>query len=159
VVNNLSYIADPALQQEALFERPDLWSPVLDRVEIAREQAAARGIALYFYRPDRREPHALCSEHVLSACFVSWRGDVAPCVLTNHSLKPGATATHYFRGQGYPVNACVFGNVNETPFGAIWKSDAARSFRTALKRREKHKHPGTDNLPEPCRHCYKLYEP
>jgi hypothetical protein len=72
---------------------------------------------------------------------------------------PGTTATHYFRGQGCPVSPCVFGNVNEAPFEAIWKSDAARSFRAAFERRQRHAHPGTDDLPEPCRHCYKLYEP
>ena len=159
VVNNLSYVPDPALQQETLFERPDLWSAVLERVEFAREQAAARGIALHFYRPDAPEPHALCTEHVLAACLVSWQGNVAPCVMTHHSLKPGATASHSFRGQRYPASACVFGNVNETPFAAIWKSDAARRFRAAFERREKREHPGTDDLPEPCLHCYKLYEP
>lgn len=159
VVNNLSFIADPAQQQESLFERPDLWAPVSERVEIVREQALARGIALHYYHPDRKEPHALCTEHVLNACFVSWQGDVAPCVLTNQSIKAGAAPTHYFRGQSYPVGSCVFGNVNETPFEAIWHSDAARAFRAAFERRQKRKHPGTDDLPESCRHCYKLYEP
>jgi hypothetical protein len=53
----------------------------------------------------------------------------------------------------------VFGNVNEMPFEAIWKSDAARTFRVAFERRLKRERPGTDDLPESCRHCYKLYEP
>ncbi len=159
VVNNLSFIADPAQQQESLFERPDLWAPVLEQIETVREEAARRGIRLHYYRPDRTEPHALCTENVLNACFVSWQGDVAPCVLSNHSIKAGAAPVHYFRGQSYPVANCVFGNVNETPFEAIWKSDAARAFRAAYVRRQKREHPGTDGLPEPCRHCYKLYEP
>jgi MoaA/NifB/PqqE/SkfB family radical SAM enzyme len=158
VVSNLSFIGDPAQQQESLFERPDLWAPVFERVEAVREQAAARGIALHYSYPDRREAQALCSEHVLNACFVSWQGNVAPCVLTNQSIKAGAAPTHLFRGQNHPVGSCVFGNVNETPFEAIWKSDAARAFRAAFVRRQKRKQPGTDDLPESCRHCYKLYE-
>lgn len=159
VVNNLTFIADPALQQESLFERPDLWQPVLERLDTVQADATARGIALHYDRPDRCEPHAQCTEHVLKTCFVSWQGNVAPCVLTNHSLKAEATATHYFRGQSYPVGGCVFGNVNEKPFETIWKSDAARSFRAAFARREKRKPPGMNDLSEPCRHCYKLYEP
>ena len=159
VVNNLTFIADPALQQESLFERPDLWPPLLELVEAVREDAASRGIKLYFYRPDTREPHALCTEHVLKACFVSWRGDVAPCVLTNHSLKPGTSATHWFHGNAWPVERCVFGNVNETAFDAIWNSYQARAFRAAYEQRQQHKHPGWDGLPKACRHCYKLYEP
>jgi MoaA/NifB/PqqE/SkfB family radical SAM enzyme len=159
VVSNLSFIPDPALQQESLFERSDLWPPVLDLLETVREQAAARGIALYYYRPDAREPHALCTEHVLNACFVSWQGDVAPCVMTNQSIKPGSMPTHYFRGRSHPVESCVLGNVNEKTFDAIWDSAEARAFRAAFARRQKRKHPGTDDLPAPCRHCYKLYEP
>lgn len=159
VVINLTFVGDPALQREALFERPDLWQPVLALVETARKEAEARGIALHFYHPDTREPHAQCPEHVLTSCFVSWQGDVAPCVLTNHSLKPGAAATHYFHGRPYPVESCIFGNVNDTKFNAIWNSREARDFRAAFERRSKHEHPGLDDLPAPCRHCYKLYEP
>lgn len=159
VVNNLTFVADPVLQQESLFERPDLWPPVLALVKTVREQAAARGIALHFYRPDTREPHAQCTEHVLTTSFVSWQGDVAPCVLTNHSIRHGNTATHYYRGRDYPVEKCVFGNVNESTFDAIWNSNEARTFRAAFERREKRKRPGMDDLPESCRHCYKLYEP
>jgi MoaA/NifB/PqqE/SkfB family radical SAM enzyme len=132
---------------------------VLDRLEAVRRDAEARGIALHYDRPDRREPHAECTEHVRNACFVSWQGDVAPCVLTNHSLKAGAAPVHYFRGQSVPVGRCVYGNVNEPSFESVWKSDAARDFRAHFERRLKKKRPGMDDLPESCKHCYKLYEP
>jgi MoaA/NifB/PqqE/SkfB family radical SAM enzyme len=159
VVKYLSFIPEADLQPEALFDRPDLWQPVPEQLEAARDDARARGIALHYDRPDNSQPHAQCPEHVLDACFVSWQGDVAPCVLTNHSLEAGTTPIHYFRGQSYPVGRCVFGNVNETPFDAIWGSAAARDFRAAYRWRAKRKRPGTDRLPESCRHCYKLYEP
>jgi MoaA/NifB/PqqE/SkfB family radical SAM enzyme len=159
VVNYLSFLPDPALQPEALFDRPELWQPVLERLVAVQAGAQARGVDLHYYRPDRREPHAECTEHVRTSCFVSWQGDITPCVLTNHSLKAGAAPTHYFRGHSHPVGRCVFGNVNDTPFEAIWKSDVARAFRDAFERRLKRKRPGTDDLPESCRHCYKLYEP
>jgi MoaA/NifB/PqqE/SkfB family radical SAM enzyme len=159
VVNNLSFVASAELQQESLFERPELWPETLDALERAKRDAAARGIGLFYYRPDRREPHALCTEHVLTSCFVSWRGDVAPCVLTNHSIKPGSAAMHHFRGRAYAVEDCVFGNVNEMAFDAIWNSTAAREFRVAFERRTRDERPGVEGLPEPCRHCYKMYEP
>jgi MoaA/NifB/PqqE/SkfB family radical SAM enzyme len=159
VVNYLSFLPDPALQPEALFDRPELWEPVIEQLASVQADAQARGIALHYYRPDRREPNAECTEHVRKAVFVSWQGDVAPCVLTNHSLKAGAAPTHYFRGKNVPVGRCVFGNVNETSFEEIWKSQAARAFRDAFERRLKKKRPGMGDLPESCRHCYKLYEP
>lgn len=158
VVNNLSFIADQTLQQESLFERPDLWQRVLELVETVRAQAEARGIRLHYYHPDAREPHAQCTEHVLTSCFVSWRGDVSPCVLTNHSIRPGAAPVYFFRGQAYPVESLVFGNVNETPFHAIWNSAEARAFRAAFERRLSAKRPDADDLPVPCRHCYKLFD-
>jgi hypothetical protein len=66
---------------------------------------------------------------------------------------------HHFRGRAYAVEDCVFGNVNETAFDAIWNSTAAREFRAAFERRRRRERRGVEDLPEPCRHCYKMYEP
>jgi MoaA/NifB/PqqE/SkfB family radical SAM enzyme len=158
VVNNLSFIADAALYEESLFARPDLWPQVLELLETVRAQATARGIAFHYYRPDAPNPYAQCTERVLTTCFVSWRGDVAPCVLTNLGFKADAAPKHYFQGRSYPVESCVFGNVNETTLDVIWKSKAARIFRAAFERRLSRKELSQEQLPPWCRRCYKIHE-
>jgi MoaA/NifB/PqqE/SkfB family radical SAM enzyme len=157
VVNNLSFICSAAVEKESLFERPDLWEPVLEMLEGAKLRAAALGVDLYFCRPDRLEPHPICTENVLRSCFVSHRGDVSPCVLTNVSSRKGIALSHLLRGRAFPVEPLLFGNVCQQTLTDIWHSAQARAFRAAFERRLAHQHPG--ELPDPCRHCYKLFEP
>ena len=122
-------------------------------------RAAALGIDLYYYRPDRQEPHAICTENVLRACFVSHRGDVSPCVLTNFSVQEGIAPPHFFRGRALPVERFVFGNLRHQTLSEIWHSARARAFRAVFERRLTRQHAFENELPEPCRHCYKLFEP
>jgi MoaA/NifB/PqqE/SkfB family radical SAM enzyme len=158
VVNNLSFIADAMVEKESLFERPDLWRPVLRTLKNAKRHAAALGIDLYYYRPDKQEPHPCCTENVLHSCFVSYRGDVSPCVLTNFSVQEAAVSTHLFRGRVFPVERFVFGNLRDQSLGEIWDSGRARAFRAAFEWRVRQPNSGHNDVPEPCRHCYKLFE-
>jgi MoaA/NifB/PqqE/SkfB family radical SAM enzyme len=158
VVNNLSFICNAALEKESLFERPDLWEPAISVLEDAQQRAAALKIDFYYCRPDRQEPHAVCTENVLRSCFLSYRGDVSPCVLTNLSTRQGSTPTCSFRGRAYPVERLVFGNVRKQSLDEIWHSTQARAFRTAFELRLKRRHPVPRDLPLPCRQCYKLLE-
>ena len=159
VVNNLSFVGSAALERESLFERPELWDPALAALADAKSRAAALGIDLHYYRPDRQEPHAICTENVLRACFVSHRGAVSPCVLTNCSLREGTAPPHFFRGRALPVERFVFGEVCHQTLSEIWQSARARAFRTVFERRLTRQHEFENELPEPCRHCYKLFEP
>jgi MoaA/NifB/PqqE/SkfB family radical SAM enzyme len=159
VVNNLSFIGSVALEKESLFERPDLWEPALEALENAKQRAAALGIDFYYYRPDRQKPHAICTENVLRACFVSHRGDVSPCVLTNFSVREGTAPSHFFRGRALPVQRFVFGNLRHRTLSEIWHSARARAFCAVFERRLSRQHGFENELPEPCRHCYKLFEP
>ena len=158
VVNNLSFIGTTAMQDESLLLQPELWPEVSAALESAKKAAADQGIALHYYLPHMTEPCATCTENVQKACFISYRGDVSPCVMTNISLQPGKKAEYWFQGKTYPVENYVFGNIGERSLSEIWKSAKACRFRAAFKARLAMEHPGTQRLPTPCRHCYKLME-
>jgi MoaA/NifB/PqqE/SkfB family radical SAM enzyme len=128
-------------------------------LETAKRRAGALGIDLYYYRPDRQDPHATCTENVLHSCFVSYRGDVSPCVLTNLSIREGTAANHLFRGRPFPVERFVFGNLRNQTLSDIWQSARARAFRAVFEQRLRQQHAGGNEVPESCRHCYKLFEP
>ena len=158
VVNNLNYICSSEVEKESLFERPDLWEPVLEALVAAEQRAGALGIELYYHRPDNRDCRSACTENVLRSCFVSHRGDVSPCVLTNFSIREASAPSHFFRGRAHPVELLVFGNVHRQDLGEIWDSAQARAFRAAFERRLTQQRPDPSELPAPCRRCYKLFE-
>jgi MoaA/NifB/PqqE/SkfB family radical SAM enzyme len=158
VVDNLNFIGSSEIERESLFERPDLWEPVLAALGSAKERARALGIELYYHRPDSQDRHSACTENVLRSCFVSYRGDVSPCVLTNLSTRETSAPRHFFRGRAYPVERLVFGNVRQQNLGEIWHSAQARAFRAAFERHLTQQRPGPSGLPGPCRQCYKLFE-
>jgi MoaA/NifB/PqqE/SkfB family radical SAM enzyme len=158
VVNNLSFVSTPAMQEESLLLHPELWSEVNAALESAKQGAAEQGIMLHYYQPHMEERCAICTENILKACFVSYRGDVSPCVMTNISLKPGETVDYWFQNKTYQVENYLFGNINERSLPKIWKDKKAREFRAAFEQRLAMEHPGTHQLPVPCRRCYKLME-
>jgi MoaA/NifB/PqqE/SkfB family radical SAM enzyme len=158
VINNLSFIGSAKMRDESLLLQPELWPAVRDTLESAKQEAADHGILLHYYRPHMEQPCAICTENVFKACFVSYRGDVSPCVMTNISLKPGSAAEYWFQNKIYPVENYIFGNINEQSLPDIWKNSKARQFRAAFEERTTMDHPGTHQLPEPCRRCYKLLE-
>ena len=158
VISNLSFIADVAMQDESLLLHPELWPEVKAALERAKKQAADQGILLHYHQPHLEEPCAICTENVLNACFVSCRGDVSPCVMSNISLRPGATAEYWFQNRTYPVENYLFGNIAEQSLPDIWKGAKAHQFRAAFEERLTLQHPGTHQLAAPCRRCYKLLE-
>jgi MoaA/NifB/PqqE/SkfB family radical SAM enzyme len=128
--------------------------------ELKRERGVQTPRVHIAFMPSPRAgpPRARCAENVLNACFVSHRGDVSPCVFTSPSVSPGERAVHYFKGRAHEPRQLVFGNVREQTLPAIWNSEIARGFRESFQNRMAMANPGTDHLPEPCRHCYKLLE-
>jgi hypothetical protein len=78
--------------------------------------------------------------------------------MTNISLKPGETVDYWFQNKTYQVENYLFGNINERSLPKIWKDKEARKFRAAFEQRLAMEHPGTHQLPAPCRRCYKLME-
>ena len=104
------------------------------------------------------DPLAICTENVHKACFVSHRGEVSPCVLTGISVKEDEPVEYYFQSRTYPVEKFLFGNVNTQSLSEIWNSEKAREFRSRFEKRLAAEHPGMNDLPAPCRRCYKLFE-
>jgi len=68
------------------------------------------------------------------------------------------TVEYWFQDRTSPVENYLFGNINEQSLPDIWKSTKARQFRAAFEERLVIEHPGTRQLPAPCRRCYKLME-
>jgi len=158
VINNLSFIGSQAMQEESLFLHPELWPHIVAVLDKIKADAQGMGIELHYYRPDASEPRSVCTENILKACFISYRGDVSPCVLTNISVKEGKPVEYYFQNRAYLVEKFLFGNVNAQPLAEIWNSEKARMFRSAFEKRLGVECPGMTDLPVPCRHCYKLFE-
>lgn len=173
VVSHLSLVLRTGLEEEALLAHPDRRPQVQAVLDETRERAEARGIGFHTYGPEGGErPEPACTENVLASCFVSVRGDVSPCVMTNLGLgtgeEPGgvrapefgdeATPTHWFRGSRAPLPSLVFGNVEQASLKEIWHSSAARRFREVVRERLAGGVRNTEGLPGPCIHCYKLFQ-
>ena len=158
VVSNLTFVGSKGLEDECLLLEPGLWGEVTDALESAKRAAAKRGIELHYYGPGIGEPLALCRENVLHACFVTYRGDVTPCVMTGFSLSPDQPAKHYFKGEEYDIENLSFGNVRDHTLSDIWHSRHARDFHQQYHQRLVMYEPETWDTPKPCRHCYKLIE-
>jgi len=158
VISNLSLVTRNELNRESLLANPAMWPQVREALEHAKEKAAGEGVGLHYYEPDLSAPQKVCTENVLRSCFVSHRGDVSPCVMTNLSVLPRATLQYHMGGIERGFEHMLFGNVNRQSLQEIWCSKAARDFRETFQQRIEMEDPGTQTLPGPCRHCYKLYE-
>ena len=93
------------------------------------------GLAFQTYRITEAIPEAACRENVPHSCFVSARGGVSPCVMTNLGLGQEAEETDRFQGEDHPIEPLTFGNVRERPLKEIWRSPPARAFRRAIQQR------------------------
>ena len=158
VVSNLSLVLDEQLQRESLLLDSVLWLEARSRLDAAREEAARCGVSLHYYEPDLSRWQPICPENVLRSCFISYRGDVAPCVMTNFGNGPEPNLTYRFGDHAYPPSQVIFGNVNHASLPDIWRSEAAKTFRNGFQHRLQTSDPGLRNLPEPCSRCYKLFE-
>ena len=158
VVSHLNLTCNQMMQEESLLAHPELLPEVAATLERTKEQAAEEGIALYYHTPELEKPCPLCTENILRTCFVSYNGDVSPCVMTNLSVKDGASLIFYFKDQPYTQKNYIFGNINENPLREIWNTSKARKFRAEYKKRLATKNPGMRYLAAPCQHCYKLLE-
>jgi len=158
VVSHLSLILNLEMEEQSLLARPPQGSRASDLLEDVQRQAQARGITFHVYGLEGQKTQAACRENVLRSCFVSAQGKVSPCVMCNLGLKEGARVTHRFLDDTVPVHTLTFGNVRDRPLEEIWQSEPARMFRKIFRERIWQGNQGSQGLPEPCRHCYKLLE-
>jgi MoaA/NifB/PqqE/SkfB family radical SAM enzyme len=158
VVSHLNLIGSEVMQEESLLAHPGLLPEVGATLQRTKEQAAEEGIELHYHTPELENPCQLCTENVLRTCFVSYRGDVSPCVMTNLSVKDGTAPIDYFKDQAHSRENFIFGNINEHSLLEIWNSPKARRFREECEKRLGTREPGMRYLEAPCQHCYKLLE-
>ncbi len=158
VVSHLNLIGSEVMQEESLLAHPGLLSEVEATLQRTKEQAAEEGIELHYHTAELGNPCPLCTENVLRTCFVSYRGDVSPCVMTNLSVKDGTGPISYFKDQAYSCENYIFGNINEHSLLEIWNSPKARRFCEEFEKRLGTEEPGMRYLEAPCQHCYKLLE-
>ena len=160
IVSNLTFVGREDLQEENLLNRPELWGEVRAALESAKSEAAEKGIELQFYGPEVGERLATCRENVLHSCFVTYRGDVTPCVMTGFSMSPDQPARHYYQGKEYDIENLVFGNINDQGLADIWELGGAREFHGLYQQRVTMLIPDLERpeVPSPCRHCYKMIE-
>lgn len=169
VVSQLSLILDPEMETQSLLARPDLWPRAREIISEARSRwgsgaaetgsgARGPGISFHAHGFDAVEAQPVCPENVLRSCFVSAKGRVSPCVMTNLGLKAGADATHRFQGRERPIPTLEFGNLREASLEEIWRREHTRTFRRIFRHRIWRGSRGREGLPEPCRECHKLFE-
>ena len=160
VVSNLTFVGREDLQEENLLNRPELWGEVRAALESAKSAAAGQGVELQFYGPEVGERLATCRENVLHSCFVTYRGDVTPCVMTGFSMSPDKPARHYYQGKEYDIENLAFGNINNQSLAEIWESRSAHEFHGVYQERVMMLIPDLERpeVPSPCRHCYKMIE-
>jgi len=158
VISNLSLVTRNEMNRESLLANAAMWPQVRDTLEHAKEKAAGEGVGLHYYLADLSALQKVCTENVLRSCFVSHRGEVSPCVMTNLSVQPSTALQYHMGGSVHGLEHLLFGSVNQQSLQEIWRSKAARDFRGAFQRRIELEDPGPQSLPKPCRHCYKMYE-
>jgi len=69
-----------------------------------------------------------CLEDVFSTCFVSYMGNVAPCVFSQIPVV-GDKVFFYFKGEPILYEPWYFGNLHLNTFKEIWNKRDYKSFR------------------------------
>jgi MoaA/NifB/PqqE/SkfB family radical SAM enzyme len=162
VASNLTLIQEPQLFQEALFNNRQRLNEYRRTLAKIKQEAANSNILFAYRGPGLDEASYICPENVCRACVINVEGEVGPCVFTNPILSRscGKTADNqmeiFFKGQPTPFETFSFGNIRNTCFTRIWKSQKYWEFRnifdseTWLSPREI-----LAEMPPSCQTCYK----
>ncbi|MDY6836759.1 MAG: radical SAM/SPASM domain-containing protein [Thermodesulfobacteriota bacterium] len=162
IASNLTFIVDPKLFKEAIFNdtaHGDYYSMALERT---RDRTALEDIIFEYHGPQLDHASLSCRENVRHACVVSVEGDVVPCVLTNPVLcgnqawGDGESAYYTFKDQRLPIRQMSFGNIRHENLTRIWNKETYVQFRQLFIPYSSSK--PNDRLPELppcCLQCYK----
>lgn len=173
VATNLDCVSKPPDEKLRVFSREDsdAYQSLVDRAETL---AQTEGILFLSYPLSPREV-GVCSAEPLTTTYVSWEGQVGPCVNLN---LPVANIDRVFWGEKGQLNTLTFGNVEDEELADIWNSEGYRRFRGYFERRRRSvaDEPSIENpfslmdftpdeqgdgevppVPPSCRTCYKQY--
>lgn len=150
VISTLDCLPDPGLRAQALRPRTgDDHLALRARLEAVVEAGRQAGLAVHatLAAPvDAIASRPRCVENVRHAAFLTADGRVAPCVFLGlpAGLNGDAPAGQTLVFQ----EPLVFGDLEESPFAAIWRSRGHAEFRRAHR---------DGPLPLPCRTCAKAW--
>ena len=175
IASNLSFPATKAAAAEAVY---DLRAPRPDDLAVldaARRRAASSGVGLQIY-PLSPKRVGFCEARPMESLYITWDGDVSPCVYLTLPLK-GGTLSKIYEGETYSIPVTRFGNLKGAGLFEIWDRPAYQRFREPFARRRtlcgKQRFGITDDggfdeidpatfdalaqypLPEVCAGCYK----
>jgi len=147
VVSTLDFVPSPGLEGETLRPKTEEeYAQLRARLDAVRDAAAAHGVVVHGRIAGPGSPGE-CTENVGGAVFVSASGDVSPCVFANLPAGDGGE-TCVWGDRAEPLPRLVFGNVQERPLGAIWRSREYVDFRLAM---------AAGDPPPPCVDCPKRF--
>jgi MoaA/NifB/PqqE/SkfB family radical SAM enzyme len=179
IASNLSYVATSHDDERRAFSYTKPCTEFVESVEEAKIRARKYGLTFRVY-PLQPESIPYCEARPLEELYISWDGEVSPCVYLNLPLK-GHSICRVYRGKNYAVPCTSFGNLREENLLAIWGKADYQRFRgyfaarmQACYQRSGYAHFGvTDDgnfrnvdekakrtlrrypLPDVCRSCYK----
>lgn len=127
IASNLSYVAKFEDDNRRTFSLNASCREFTKSVEEARGKAEKYNLSFRVY-PQRPRSIPYCEARPLEELYISWNGDVSPCVYLNLPLKVKLIPRIY-HGRTYNVPCTSFGNVREEDLLAIWEKEAYRRFR------------------------------
>ncbi len=133
IASNLTFPATLAAAAEAVY---DLRAPASDDLAIldkARRRAALSGISLQIY-PLSPKRVGFCEARPMESLYITWDGDVSPCVYLTLPLK-SRTLSKVYEGKTYSIPATRFGNLKKASLFEIWDRPDYRRFREPFARR------------------------
>lgn len=133
VVSSLTFVPDPALEEEAqLADDPQQLAELLHRLSELGEAYAGRGLRVYPHIASRLAPQRACPENIERALVVGSDGRVYPCVLTGLPVR--GSPRHWVHGTQCFAEPLGFGSLREAALPAIWSRGDYRRFRGQFRR-------------------------
>ncbi len=146
VISTLDFTACKAIAHEEIYPaNGDEYKSIKSMLEKVQDEGRRKDIEVNFYLGSPDQLYQSCTEMPQYTCFISADGSVSPCVFTNLPVsevdyEQAATTSKYER--------LVFGNINDKPLAAIWRSPSYREFRNSFEKGE---------LKTPCNECRKMH--
>ena len=161
IASNLTFIVDPELFGEAIFNDTDHGDDYRTALERTKDQAQHEDIIFEYHGPSLDQTSRSCRENVRHACVVNVEGEVVPCVLTNPVLCGnqawgyGEPTYYAFKEHLLPIRGMSFGNIGHENLTRIWNREDYVHFRQLFVPHTSSKGDTMHELPPCCLQCYK----
>nr|WP_321468644.1 SPASM domain-containing protein [uncultured Desulfobulbus sp.] len=144
VLSTLDLIGSPELSQESIVPQSMAeYEDLCSQLEATLHAANKRGVNMHAWLTRPVAP-GVCSENIDRAAVIGVDGTVHPCVYAG--LPVSGDITHWPGGERQNYRPLAFGNIRQTPFSQIWRSQAYSAFRRSHHRGQP---------PVPCVDCVR----